>query len=61
MLRNNASYKYESSIKVPYNIIQRWKNGTVTLRIGATTASTNIQRVKPYKGEDMKQLIIHNK
>ena len=31
----------------PYEKFQTWKNGTVTLRVGAFTKRVNIYRIKP--------------
>ena len=49
MLRNKAVYKYETPYKGPYKIIQCWKNGPVTLQMGATKDRLNLGRMKPYK------------
>ena len=41
-------YKYRTPYRGPYEIVNTWKNGTVTLRIGAVTMRINIHNIKPY-------------
>ena len=48
MVRGRDDFKYETSFKVPYDIVQTWKNGTVTIQMGAVTDTLNILRINPY-------------
>ena len=51
MLNNDATFKYETPYKVPFDIMQFWANGTVTLQCGAIKMKHNIHRIKPYKSD----------
>ena len=52
ILSTKTAYKFETSYKGPYKIVQAWKNGTVTLWTGVVTTRTNICHIKPYHRED---------
>ena len=45
---NMSAYKYKTPFKGPYEIVQTWTNGIVTLRMGAVTTRINIRHIKPY-------------
>ena len=47
------AYKYETSFKGPYEIVQTWTNGTVTILTGAVTVQLNIIRIKPYNSPEI--------
>ena len=49
IIRNNASFKYETTFKGMYEIVQTWTNRTVTLKMGAVTTRIKIQRINPYR------------
>ena len=49
MVRGKNVLKYETPFKGPYEMIQTWSSGTVTIQTGAITDRLNIRRVKPYK------------
>ena len=49
MVRKNSDFKYETPFKVPYEIIQNWTNGTVTIQMRAVTDRLNIRLREPYK------------
>ena len=42
MTKNRSAYKLKTPFRVPYEIIQTWKNGTVTLQTGAVIHRINI-------------------
>ena len=48
MKKTKSVYIYETLFKVPYGIVHTWKNGTITLRMGAVTMRINIRNAKPY-------------
>ena len=48
MTLTKSEYKYETPFRGMYIIVQTWKNGTVTLRMGAVTTRINIDNIKPY-------------
>ena len=48
MTRTKSAYKYETSYRGPYKIVQTWTNDTVTLRTGAVTMIIIICNIKPY-------------
>ena len=49
MVRVKNDFKYETSFKGPYEIVQTWTHGTATIQTGAVTDRLNIQRIKSYK------------
>ena len=51
MLNNKATYKYKTTYAGPFDIIQRWNNGTVILPKGAARIRYNICSIKPYKSK----------
>ena len=53
MVRTNQAYKYKTPFQGPYEIVQKWTNGTVTKRTSAVTARINIHRIKPYHNPDL--------
>ena len=48
MTLTKLAYKYKTPYRGPYKIVQTWKNGTVTLRMGAVTMRINICNIKLY-------------
>ena len=48
MLNNIADFKYETPCNGPFEMINCWTNGTVTLQYGAIKSKYNIRRIKPY-------------
>ena len=48
LVRRNQDYKYETSFKVPYEIIKTWTNRTVTIGTGAVTSILYMRHIKPY-------------
>ena len=53
MVRINKDYKYETTFQGPYEIVQNWKNRTVTIQAGAVTARLNIRLIKPYNSTEV--------
>ena len=53
MVRGKKDFKYETTFKGSYEIVQTWKNRSVTIQMGAVTDRLNILRVKPYKIPDV--------
>ena len=51
--RNRSAYKYEKPSRGPYEIVQTWTNGNVTLRKGAVTHRINIHNIKSYNDADV--------
>ena len=47
LLVYKAAHKYRTPFKVPYNIVQTRKNGTVTSRMGTVTLRVNSRRINP--------------
>ena len=47
MTQTKSVYKYKTPNRGPYEIVQTWTNGTVTLRTGAVTIIINIRNIKP--------------
>ena len=54
MTMNRSAYKYKTPFRGPYEIIQTWTNGTVTLRTGSVTNRKNIRNSKPYNDAGVK-------
>ena len=52
MLNNKSAYKYKTSCKGSYEIIQIWTNGMVTIPMGATIDRISIHQINPYKYEE---------
>ena len=48
LIRTKSVYKYKKPFPGPCEVVQTWKNGTVTLRVCAVTYRINIHRIKPY-------------
>ena len=48
MLNNHAAYKYETTYKVPFGIIQCCTNCTVTLQYGAIKIRHYLRLIKSY-------------
>ena len=48
MLVNNTSLKYKTSHSGPFDIIQCWTNGTVTLQYGLIKICRNILCINPH-------------
>ena len=57
MVRRNQAYKYRTPFQGPYEIIQTWTNGTVTIKTGAVTSKLNIRRIKPYNNSEVEEAI----
>ena len=53
LVRINQAYKYETPFQGPYAIIQTWRNGTVTIKMGTVTSRLNIFRIKPYYSQEI--------
>ena len=49
MIRIKTLFKYENPFKGLYEIIQTWKNGSVTLQTGVVMTRVNILHIKRYK------------
>ena len=47
--KGGNDFKYETPSICPYIIVQTWKNGNVTIQMGAVTDRLNIRRIKPDK------------
>ena len=48
MIRIKSVYKYNTSFKVPYEIVQTWTKTSVALRTVAVTTKVSIRCIKPY-------------
>ena len=48
MTLTDSEYKDETPFIGPYEIVDTWTNGTVTLRMGAVTMRINIHNIKSY-------------
>ena len=46
--QTKSEYKYETPYRGPYEIVQTWTNGTITLRTGAVTIIINIRNIETY-------------
>ena len=46
MIRYKASFKYETPLKLAYDIVQTWTNITVTLWMGLVIVRINILNIK---------------
>ena len=57
MVRRNQTYKCEAPFQSPYEIIQTWTNGTVTIQTGAVKAR-KYTPLKPYNNLEV-DLDIH--
>ena len=53
MIKYRSACKYETPFRGLYEIVQTWKNGTVTLRMVAVTHRINIRNIKPYNDADV--------
>ena len=53
MTKNGSVYKYKTPFRGPYEIVQTWTNGTVTLQTGTVTHRINIRNIKPYNYADV--------
>ena len=42
MVREENDFKYETPFKGPYEIVQTWTNGNVTIQMGSVTDRLNI-------------------
>ena len=49
MLNNSAAFKYETSYKGPFEILQCWTYGTFTLQMGAIKIRYNIRHIHIYR------------
>ena len=48
MTLTKSAYKYDTPFKVLYEIVQTWKNVTVSVVMGAVTMRINIRNIEPY-------------
>ena len=53
LTKNNSAYKYKNRFKNQYEILQMWKNGTVTLLTGFVITRNNIRNIEPYNNTDV--------
>ena len=53
MATDRSANKYKTPFRGPYEIVQTWTNGTVTLRTIVVTMKKYIYNVKPYKDKDV--------
>ena len=51
-IKRKSGFKHETTFQAPYEIVQMWKNGTVTLRVGAVTSRINTLCINPYSTEN---------
>ena len=48
MIKIKTEFKYRTSFKGPFEIVQTWKNESVILQIVAVKTRVNILRIKPH-------------
>ena len=53
MVRRNHAYKYKTPFQGPYEIVQTWTNGTVTIQTCTVIFRLNLRRIKPYNSPEV--------
>ena len=58
MLNNKYAYKYKNRYNGSFEIMQCWKNGMFTFKIGTTKVMYNTFCIKPYTSKSMLMMSI---